>query len=134
MRWTDGSADRSAQRRERVLRNDRSSGAELDFDIDGVLRAQQQRNRRLRKVEVGELETGARNTRDGRTARVLSENRPRSPVIAITPRPEVATRLALEWGVVPRLEIPPEDLEETDRKSTRLNSSHIPLSRMPSSA
>ena len=24
--------------------------------------------------------------------------------------------------------------EETDRKSTRLNSSHIPLSRMPSSA
>ena len=25
-------------------------------------------------------------------------------------------------------------LKETDRKSTRLNSSHIPLSRMPSSA
>ena len=27
-----------------------------------------------------------------------------------------------------------EDLKDTDRKSTRLNSSHIPLSRMPSSA
>ena len=26
------------------------------------------------------------------------------------------------------------DIKETDRKSTRLNSSHIPLSRMPSSA
>ena len=26
------------------------------------------------------------------------------------------------------------DIEEKDRKSTRLNSSHIPLSRMPSSA
>ena len=28
----------------------------------------------------------------------------------------------------------PSDREEEDRKSTRLNSSHIPLSRMPSSA
>jgi pyruvate kinase len=59
-------------------------------------------------------------TRDGRTARILSENRPRSPVIAITSRSEVATRLALEWGVVPRLEIPPEDLEETLRLATSL--------------
>ena len=30
--------------------------------------------------------------------------------------------------------IPPETLTNKDRKSTRLNSSHIPLSRMPSSA
>ena len=59
-------------------------------------------------------------TRDGRTARVLSENRPRSPVVAITARREVATRLALEWGVVPRVEVPPEDLEETLRLATSL--------------
>lgn len=59
-------------------------------------------------------------TRDGRTARVLSENRPRAPVIAITSRPEVASRLALEWGVVPRIEVPPEDLEETLRLATAL--------------
>jgi pyruvate kinase len=59
-------------------------------------------------------------TRDGRTARVISENRPRAPVIAITARPEVATQLALEWGVVPRVEIPPEDLEETLRIATSL--------------
>jgi pyruvate kinase len=59
-------------------------------------------------------------TRDGRTARVLSENRPRAPVIAITSRREVATRLALEWGVVPRVEVPPEDLEETLRIATSL--------------
>jgi pyruvate kinase len=52
-------------------------------------------------------------TRDGRTARVLSENRPRAPVVAVTSRAEVASRLALEWGVVPRVEIPPEDLEKT---------------------
>lgn len=59
-------------------------------------------------------------TRDGRTARVLSENRPKSPVIAITSRVEVATRLALAWGIVPRVEIPPEDLEETLRIATSL--------------
>jgi pyruvate kinase len=59
-------------------------------------------------------------TRDGRTARLLAENRPRPPVLAITSRPEVATRLALHWGVVPRIEIPPEDLEETLRTATSL--------------
>jgi pyruvate kinase len=59
-------------------------------------------------------------TRDGRTARVLSENRPRAPVIAVTSRAEVATRLALEWGVMPRIEVPPEDLEETLRLATSL--------------
>ena len=35
----------------------------------------------------------------------------------------------LEYGL-----LPPLALKATDRKSTRLNSSHIPLSRMPSSA
>ncbi|MDQ3031043.1 MAG: pyruvate kinase [Myxococcota bacterium] len=59
-------------------------------------------------------------TRDGRTARVLSEYRPKAPVIAITPRVEVATRLALEWGVVPRVEVPPDDLEEMLRIATSL--------------
>ncbi len=59
-------------------------------------------------------------TRDGRTARLLSENRPRAPVVAITADPQVATRLALEWGVMPRLEIPPDDLEETLRLATSL--------------
>ena len=32
------------------------------------------------------------------------------------------------------MSIDPEDITRLDRKSTRLNSSHIPLSRMPSSA
>ena len=54
-------------------------------------------------------------TRDGRTARLLSEYRPRSIVVAITSRPEVASQLALEWGVVPRIEIPPDTLEEALR-------------------
>ncbi len=59
-------------------------------------------------------------TRDGRTARVLAENRPRAPVIAIASRVEVASRLALEWGVVPRVEIPPDDLEEALRLACSL--------------
>ncbi len=41
-------------------------------------------------------------TRTGRTARILSSLRPRAPVIAFSPDPEVVTRLALVHGVVPR--------------------------------
>lgn len=59
-------------------------------------------------------------TRDGRTARLLSEYRPRAPIVAVTPKTHVANRLALLWGVAPRLEVPPEDLEETLRTATAL--------------
>ena len=59
-------------------------------------------------------------TRDGRTARILSEYRPRAIVIAITARREVAQRMALEWGVVPRVEIPPDTLEEALRLASGL--------------
>ena len=54
-------------------------------------------------------------TRDGRTARLLSEYRPRAPIIAVTPKPQVASRLALEWGVSARVEVPPEHSEEVLR-------------------
>jgi pyruvate kinase len=57
-------------------------------------------------------------TRDGRTAQILSEFRPRAPIIAITPQMTAANRLALVWGVFPRLGLPPEDLEETLRIAT----------------
>jgi pyruvate kinase len=59
-------------------------------------------------------------TRDGRTARLLAEYRPKSMIVAITSRPEVATRLALEWGVAPRFEIPPDTPEEAVRLATAL--------------
>lgn len=59
-------------------------------------------------------------TRDGRTARLLSEYRPRADIIAITARPEIANRMALEWGVTPRLEIPPDTLEEALRLASAL--------------
>ncbi len=57
-------------------------------------------------------------TRDGRTANLLSEYRPKSPIVAVTPSPQAATRLALRWGVMPRLGVPAEDLEETLRVAT----------------
>ena len=59
-------------------------------------------------------------THDGRSAVILSKHRPKAPVIAVTDDHRVASRLALYWGVVPRLEIPPEDLAETLRLSTAL--------------
>ncbi len=59
-------------------------------------------------------------TRDGHSAGLLSEHRPKAPILAITADPHVATRLALAWGVAPRLEVPPEDLEETLRLATAL--------------
>ena len=57
-------------------------------------------------------------THDGRTAGLLAEYRPRAPILAITPDVGVAQRLALEWGVIPRLEVPPESLDETLRIAT----------------
>src|SRR5262249_42191527 len=35
-------------------------------------------------------------------AAVVSSTRPAAPIVALTPAPEVARRLALYWGVVPR--------------------------------
>ncbi len=59
-------------------------------------------------------------TRDGRTAEVLSEYRPKAPILAITPQASAANRLALAWGVIPRIGLPPEDLEETLRIATAI--------------
>ena len=41
---------------------------------------------------------------------------------------------AVRTGEMKISEVAPKYRKEVDRKSTRLNSSHIPLSRMPSSA
>lgn len=57
-------------------------------------------------------------TRDGRSASLLAEFRPRAPIVAVTSHPQVAQRLALEWGVTPRLEVPPEGLDEALRIAT----------------
>ena len=59
-------------------------------------------------------------TQDGRSAGLLAEHRPRAPILAVTSDLRVARRLALEWGVIPRIEVPPESLDETLRIATSL--------------
>ena len=59
-------------------------------------------------------------TQDGRSAGLLAEHRPRAPILAVTSDVRVARRLSLEWGVIPRLELPPESLDETLRIATSL--------------
>lgn len=59
-------------------------------------------------------------TQDGRSASLLAEHRPKAPILAITSDLGVARRLALEWGVIPRIEVPPESLDETLRIATSL--------------
>ncbi len=43
------------------------------------------------------------STRSGHTARMVSKYRPQTPILAPTPDPKVAARLALAWGVEPLL-------------------------------
>ena len=59
-------------------------------------------------------------TMDGRSASLLAEYRPRAPIIAVTSQTSVARRLALEWGVTPRVEVPPDDLSEVLRIASSL--------------
>ena len=59
-------------------------------------------------------------TQDGRSAGLLAEHRPRAPILAVTSDVRVARRLSLEWGVIPRIEVPPESLDETLRIASSL--------------
>lgn len=52
-------------------------------------------------ASTGQAEAIVAMTRKGHTARLLSCLRPRAQVLAVTPSPEVANRLALLWGVTP---------------------------------
>lgn len=42
-------------------------------------------------------------SQSGATARLVSRQRPRTPIIAFTPIPETYRRLSLVWGVIPRM-------------------------------
>jgi pyruvate kinase len=52
------------------------------------------------------------NTEGGGTARLISRFRPRTPIVAVTPREDTWRRLSLSWGVFPLL-IPP--IKDTDQ-------------------
>jgi pyruvate kinase len=51
-------------------------------------------------------------THTGRSALLLSKARPRVPILALTPEEETMRRLALFWGVYPRLVPPSLNLRE----------------------
>ena len=51
-------------------------------------------------------------TQSGFTARIVSKDRPKVPILALTPHRSVYSKLALMWGVVPRLCGYIEDIEE----------------------
>jgi len=54
----------------------------------------------------------------GGTARRMSRERPLQPILALTPKPETARRLALVWGLEPRLGEQPESLEGLSDQAT----------------
>lgn len=66
-------------------------------------------------------EVGARAivcaTVSGWTARLVAAFRPAVPVVAATPREEVARRLAIVWGIVPIVIAPAQDVEALARGS-----------------
>lgn len=47
----------------------------------------------------------------GGTARRMARERPLKPILALTPNPNTARRLALVWGLEPRLGDQPDSLE-----------------------
>ena len=51
-------------------------------------------------------------TRDGRTAGLLSDHRPRAPIVAVGPSAAVAGQMTLEWGVLSHQHEPPAGLTE----------------------
>lgn len=59
-------------------------------------------------------------TKGGRSVGLISDYRPNAPIVAVTHEQKVAQRLALEWGVRPFVEVPPEDMEETHRIAASL--------------
>ena len=43
------------------------------------------------------------STYSGLSARLVARHRPRTPIVAITPNPEVSRQMGLLWGVVPKI-------------------------------
>jgi pyruvate kinase len=51
------------------------------------------------------------STTSGGTARLVSKNRPRAPIIGATSSPETYRQLALSWGVIPVMVPPTSDTD-----------------------
>ncbi len=99
-----------------------SRATEEDFPYGAWLRAREPQGRQGIPEAVSyaacemamDLEAGAilTSTEFGGTARLISRFRPRTPIIALTPRPETVRRLCLSWGVFPLLAPQVEDVDQ----------------------
>jgi len=58
------------------------------------------------------------STSSGYTARSVSKYRPRTPIVAVTPRPQTYRQLALVWGVTPLLVAPFATTDEMLHEAT----------------
>lgn len=58
-------------------------------------------------------------TARGATARRLSRERPQQPIVALTPSLDTARRLALGWGLEPRVAGDPLDIDDMTNQATR---------------
>lgn len=52
------------------------------------------------------------STQSGATARMASKYRPGTPIVAVTPNPDVARKLSLVWGVYPVVSRPAENIDD----------------------
>jgi pyruvate kinase len=56
-------------------------------------------------------------TESGHTAQAVARCRPRAPILAVTPRPRVARRLMVVWGVTPVLMEPAQNTDDMMEKA-----------------
>jgi pyruvate kinase len=73
-----------------------------------------------RAAEAGSTACLVSFTSTGWTARLLARERPLQPVLTLTPDPRVARRLALVWGLEPRVGADPDNLDEMTREAVAL--------------
>ncbi|MGF1544771.1 MAG: pyruvate kinase [Parvularculaceae bacterium] len=77
-----------------------------------------------RIAEVLDCRLAVAYTKTGSTARRLSRDRPRCPILAATPMAEVARQLALHWGVSPVVTEDIADFHEMLHKADKLARDH----------
>ena len=66
-------------------------------------------------VEAVEAKAIVVFTATGSSARRIARTRPKVPILALTPNPEVERQLALVWGVLPHLAPDPQDTDDMVR-------------------
>ena len=73
-----------------------------------------------RASEAGSTACLVSFTSTGWTARLLARERPLQPVLALTPDPRVARRLALVWGLEPRVGQDPDSLDDMTAEAVQM--------------